>query len=684
MKSRSSCRPTQPRRITNHRVSQLRWETFVLPALVAAAPPAHAFLGGSQPPAWLQAQLSAPTPDHDPKATDVELYSEVVLTVQPNGAIKRLTRDVYRILRPDSARGFLRLDVDRQTKITALRGWSIPTEGKPYEVKEDQVVDSSLANVENGELMGDVRTKILHLPAAIPGSIVGYEVETDEKPYVLTDDWEFDETVPVREAHYTLQLPPGWGYKAAWLNHTPVTPLSDGKGQTQWLLKDLKAIRVEDQMPPWRGIAGQLVIALEPPDGRPHGFENWQELGAWYADLTRGRMDASPAIKQKVSELTAAQKTSLAKMQALASYVQNEVRYVAIELGIGGMQPHPAADVFAHSYGDCKDKATLLGSMLKEIGVDSYYFIVNTDRGTVTESTPANLRFNHAILVIKLPPDVDTTNLPATITHPKLGKILFFDPTDELVPFGRLSGGLQANAGILVAPEGGELIKPPLFPTAASGVQRTAKLSLDEKGTLHGDIHEVWIGDMAARQRRAAQLVHGETERIKPVESIASRSFSTYQILKANTINARINDRPFEWNYSLEVTGYAKSAGGLLLVRPRVLGTLSSGFLETPEPREYPIEFLGTERDTDDFEIAVPAGYTVDELPAPVNADYDFASYHSKAEQTPGGLRYTRTFEVKQVSVPVAQAEKLKELYRIIATDERNSAVLKPDDGSQH
>ena len=59
-------------------------------------------------------------------------------------------------------------------------------------------------------------------------------------------------------------------------------------------------------------------------------------------------------------------------MKALARFVQHDIRYVAIELGIGGFQPHPAAEVFAHHYGDCKDKATLLSSMLRQIGIESF------------------------------------------------------------------------------------------------------------------------------------------------------------------------------------------------------------------------------------------------------------------------------------------------------------------------
>jgi hypothetical protein len=104
----------------------------------------------------------------------------------------------------------------------------------------------------------------------------------------------------------------------------------------------------------------------------------------------------------------------------------------------------------------------------------------------------------------------------------------------------------------------------------------------------------------------------------------------------------------------------------------------ASGILETKEPRKYPVEFQGPQRDTDTFEIKIPAGYVVDDLPLPTDVDYSFGSYHSKIEAAGGTIRYTRTFEIKELSVPVSKADDLKKFYRIIASDERNTAVLKP------
>lgn len=88
--------------------------------------------------------------------------------------------------------------------------------------------------------------------------------------------------------------------------------------------------------------------------------------------------------------------------------------------------------------------------------------------------------------------------------------------------------------------------------------------------------------------------------------------------------------------------------------------------------------FEGPKKDQDTFEITIPAGYEVDDLPPPVDVDYGFASYHSKTEASGGILKYSRTMEIKELSVPLNKMDDLKKFYRIVASDERNTAVLKP------
>ena len=676
MNNKSSCNPERHPPATERRARSQR--IAILFAVVAF--PAALRLDAADAPGWMHALVNTPLPAHDDKTEAVVLYSEEVLYVQANGKMKGVVRRAYKILRPDG-RGYgkVHLNFDSETRITSLHAWCIPAQGKDYEVKEKDAIETGYLDVEGGELISDVRTKVLQIPAAEPGNIVGYEFEHEDRPYILQDEWFFQQTIPVAEARYTLQLPAGWEFKSVWLNHPEVQATPSGNNQWQWRVNEIPPLKREAEMPPWRGVAGLMIVSLVPPGGANRGFLSWSEMGAWYNGLTQGRRDASPEIKQKVASLTASASTPVVKMRALAEFMQKGIRYVAVELGIGGLQPHPAAEVFNHRFGDCKDKATLLSSMLKESGIDSYYVVIHTRRGGVTAATPPHVGgFNHAILAVRLPEGASDSSLVATMTHPKLGKILFFDPTDELTPFGQLNGALQANYGLLVTPDGGELVELPKLPPAMNGIQRTGKLSLSSTGTVSGEVRETRVGDRAWSQRWALRTVTEDADRIKPIETLLSRSLGTFQITKASVGNLQTAELPLVYNYSVVAPNYAKTAGDLLLVRPRVVGNKSSDVLETKEPRKYPVEFDGPSRDTDTFEITLPAGYEVDDLPPPVNADYSFASYHSKTEVSGNTLKYTRTFEVKELSVPVSKVDDLKKLYRIIAGDERNTAVLKP------
>jgi hypothetical protein len=194
---------------------------------------------------------------------------------------------------------------------------------------------------------------------------------------------------------------------------------------------------------------------------------------------------------------------------------------------------------------------------------------------------------------------------------------------------------------------------------------------------LKGEVEETRLGDRAAYERWRLREVTKENEQIQPIEDVLSGSLSSFRVTRATILNRTQTELAFGFQYAFEADNYAKSAGNLLLVRPRVLGTKAQNIMETKEARRFPVEFESPLRDVDSFEIALPDGYEVDELPPPVDSEYAFASYHSKTEVKGGVIHYSRTFEVKELSVPVSKSEELKKFYRIIATDERNTVVLK-------
>lgn len=629
-------------------------------------------------PDWLRAAALQKIGDYDKDTVAVILLDDCQTTVKDNGDIETRYRRAIKLLRPQARDeyGAVRVDFDNQTKITYLKAWTITPDNHELEVKEKDAAEIGLSTFE---VFSDKRAKILTFPEANPGSVVGYEYVQKHRPFVFEDDWSFQNVVPVLDARFTLQLPTGWEFSTFWINHPEQKAQELSPNVNAWEVKDIPAVEIEPEMPPWEAIGGRLGLKYFPRDPamRAKTSGSWADLGLWYDGLSRGSLAPSPDIRKKTAELTANVQDPVAKIRALAEYSQRQIRYAAIEIGIGGFQPHPAADVFAHQYGDCKDKATLLASMLNEIGVQSYYVMIDTDRGVVRPEYPS-LDFDHVILAIRLDDKIPTNSLYATINDPKLGTLLIFDPTNPYVPLGYLPSYLQNTYAMLVTPQGGVLIKTPLLPPATNRLLRTAKLDLGPQGNLTGDVQELRWGGPAALERE--QLLEAPpAKRSQVLENFIGNFFNGFVLTNATVGNLEKYDESLVLDYKFVAQKYAKSAGDLLIVRPRVIGSKGAVIYDGKDgkPRKYPIEFAESTRQDDVFDITLPAGYVVDELPQPVQAQCDYASYKSEIKVDGNTLHYKRTYEVKDIYVPTEKLPEVRDFFRQVAADERSSAILR-------
>jgi hypothetical protein len=626
-------------------------------------------------PEWLRAAAHQTLPEYPKETIAVVLLDEQQTTVKDNGDIETRHRRAYKLLRPEARDkyGYAAVSFDNQTKLTFFKAWTITSDGKEMELKEKDAVEFSLSSFE---VFSDQRAKGIKFSAADPGSIVGYEYVQKHRPFVFEDDWQFQDEIPTRRARFSLQLPPGWEFSEYWANFPKQQPQSSANNFYVWEVENVPAVEVEPEMPPFLTIASRMDIKYFPrnPALRAKTTGSWNDIGVWYANLTSASRAPSPALQQKVTELTAGISDPLKKMQLLAAYVQQQIRYVAIEVGIGGLQPHPATDVFKHQYGDCKDKVTLLGAMLNQIGVDSYYVMIDTHRGIVNPDFPS-LRGNHMIIAIRLPKEVTANTLYATVDDPQLGRLLFFDPTDEFVPLGYLPPELQQNYGLVITLDSGKLFLLPMLPPTTNRLLRTATLTLGPTGNLGGEVNELRWGAPAGDSR--AQFVGSSpSDREKVVEKFLGTFLNNFTLTNATVGNLEKYDENFILHYQFVVEGYAKTAGNLLILRPRVVGEKGSNIL-AGKSRKYPIEFGGTTLQSDVFDITLPAGYVVDELPQPVDAKCDYASYKSNVEVKDNVLHYKRTYEIKGVVVPTEKLPEVRDFFHQVAAAEKSSAVLR-------
>ena len=622
-------------------------------------------------PDWVRSATDTSLPKYDPDTNAVVLLDEITYAVTGPDDYAEHYRRVVRILRPDGRHeADFSVHFHQKEKVISLHAWSIDKSGHEYELKEKDFTERGLFDFE---LYNDIRLRTATAPASDPGTVVAFEYEVRRHPWLNHFTWGFQESIPVHESHVTLKLPQGWEYRASWAGISPVTPVQKAGNEAEWTLHDLPAIEHEEMSPSRWALSARLGLAYLDPGGSAKNTGSWEAVGKWYDQLTMGRRDATGELSETARQITSGKADFDGKVRALASFLQSDIRYVAIEIGVGGYLPHPAQDTFRARYGDCKDKATLLSSMLHVVGIESDYLIISTFRGTVHPDVPSPV-FNHMILAIELPSQTSTDLYRSVVTSKSSKRYLIFDPTDPYTPLGELRGDLQDSYALLVADGHGELIHTPLLAPDTNLLVRTGHFKLSADGALAGEIVEDRSGDHAWQERFA--LIHAnQQERAQRIERRLSRSLKGFTLEKTDIQQLDQIQQKLVISLVFSEPGYGQVRGPLMLVRPRVLGEKS--FALERKTRQYPFQFERTSREMDTFEIELPKEYAVEDVPDPVKVDAGFASYQSKVEVDGSKVRYSREFVRRDVLIGPEHTEELRKFLGTIGADEAGVVVLK-------
>ena len=648
-------------------------------ALLLAFAPVRA--GAADIPEWLAAAALLKVADHSPETEAVYVLDERDVKVGRDGTILASCRMALRVLRPGGIDQARRLVVASgfDTRILSMKGWGVTEGRKTAKVTVKDVIETGLAP---DTLYTDISIKILNVPGVEVGSLIGFEWEEERKPPSLEDIHTFQGPYPVERSRYSVALPAGWSADAYWVNWPPAearTGTAPGAAKSMtWELAAIPGIEEEPLMPAMRALAGRLVVRFKAAQQDGRCFSGWSDIGAWYEALSKACRTPGPGVAEKARALAEGAPDTFSRLRAMAEFAQKKVRYVAIEIGIGGFKPHAAGSVLANLYGDCKDKATLLAALLQASGVDSYYLIVNTEKGCVDPGSPPSLySFNHVILAIRLPDDVPDADLPAVVRHPRLGRLLVFDPTSPYTPLGRLPFYLQGNTALLVAEGSGELLPLPLPAPESNLLERRGRFVLDAAGTLQGEIEETRRGTLADAGR-SALLNSTDFERRRYFETFLANFFAGFAIQSDEAVGLHDNARDLTLRYRFSVPGFAKTAGGITIVRPRVVGDKREKLeANNAGPRRYAIDFGGVSEQRDEFTIELAEGLGVEGLPPAADIDVGFAVYKSRTEQRDRTLVYQREYRMLQPVLPAARYDEAVRFFRAMDADQRQSVLLK-------
>ena len=648
--------------------------------LIAAVPLAAvpAFASKDAVPDWVRAAMAQPQKPYSPETSAVVLLDDTTLTVGSDGKAVEHHRHVVKILRPKGREDAI-VDVpyDKDSKILSLHVWSVGPDGHEYAMKDNEIEDIGYPGGDG--LYVDDRQKVARAPGRDPGGVVAYEVEQRDAPYIRESTWVFQDDIPHLSQSFTLELPPNYTYQTTWAHHEQAKAVDLEHQRFRWELDQTPAIDFErvPMHPSTLALAGRMTVHYGPAAGSPSATSaplgSWQEIGVWFDTLAHDRIVATPDIAAKSAELTAGKSDFYDKAEAIGEFVQQQVRYFVIEMGIGGFQPHPAADIFRNRYGDCKDKATLLSAMLSSVGIHSALMMVDHRRGVVDPAAPS-LMGDHMIGAIEIPRGYESPKLRSVITTKSGRRYLIFDPTWEKTAFGQLEYNLQGGYGLLLEGKDTEIEQLPVLNPELNKVQRSANLQMQPDGSLKGTVVEKRFGDLSENDRELYSM--GDVKQQKTfLDHALSEDFVSFSVSEFKVENVKALNKDLTTSFNLSAEKYGRPMGSLLMVRPRVLG--SEGLPIDRKARQVPIDLRQTMVAKDDFTIELPPGYAIDEMPEDVRLDLDFASYESSSKLDGNALHYTRTYTVRQVSLPASRYADVQKLAATIGADEQNHAVLK-------
>jgi hypothetical protein len=638
--------------------------------------PAVVRASGDDVPAWLQQAATVSTPTYEKDVPAVVLQREQHVSVNEDGRITTVTTFAIRILvREGRSFAYAREYYERDAgKVREIKAWLIRPTGPVKKYGKDEVIDA----VENpDDIYNESRVKLIDASKdADTGSVFGYQTTTEEKSIFSQDIWSFQNRLPTLVSRYTLTLPHGWRAQSVTFNHSNIEPVVSGTSY-MWELLNLSPIDPEPSSPRVSSLAPRIAITYFPPgDTQPTSFRpfaTWIEVSEWLTNLHDPQATPNEALTQKTLQLASQAKTELDKIRVIGQYVQS-IKYIAIAIGVsrgGGMRPRPATEVFAKSYGDCKDKANLMRVMLKIVGINSFpVAIYSGDPEYVRETWASPHQFNHCIIAVKIS---NETQAATVIAHPKLGRLLIFDATDDDTPVGDLPSHEQGSLALIIAGADGSLTRMPVTPPETNFLDRKVDARLDSDGSLTAKVHETAGGGWAVGFRSEFRHLSA-LDYQKAIEGWVNRGAHAAKVGKAEAKDDSVMGR-FDLEVHFTAPAYAQSMQDRLLVfKPAIVSRRDSVSL-TEAKRKLPI-VLNPAAYSEIVSVKLPIGFDVDEMPDALRLETAFGSYATSYEIKDGQLVFTRRLVQRATTIPVEQYASVRSFFEKIRAAEQAPVVL--------
>lgn len=594
------------------------------------------------------------------KPSAIVLLNQIEYTVHTDLTYRVKERNLIKILNK-GGHGFSEVRIFYNSAYETLSVESAKTikaNGEIDELKSESILD---VKAVESLMYTESRYKQFSMPSIEDGCVIDYTtVKTGKNLHLSKDFWNtfiIEKAIPQNEIRIIFSIPKTSKITYKFSKENPVLKISKDESEDKYsktysfVIKDIPPLVPEPNSPSVQELATRLIVTSIP---------SWDAVWKWYKTLSDSARDSDDKLKSLVAEIVKDKNSDDEKAKAIYDWVSKNIRYVGLELGKHGYQPHKATSIFENKYGDCKDKATLLLSMLDAAGVKggSIVLIPTNIMAQVDTTMPTLDQFNHAIATININ-----------------GVRYWLDATGGETAFGDIPVSDQGRTVFVIGDDKGEFITIPVQPPEKNLVDSDSKLVLAQNGTITGNDKIKYTGAFAETFRHIYKYESSLAQK-QALENVLNKfipaaKLENYNITGFDTLAEVII---YERQYSAKE--YASVADDLLIIGVPLQKIGLQENVSTAS-RIHPLILGQTMIRKGNIELKIPDGYSVRNFPREVILKNKFGEYQEKYEVEGNDiLRCNNMFRLEKTQIEPSEYQEFKAFIDEIAKIQRRLVVF--------
>jgi len=533
------------------------------------------------------------------------------------------------------------------------------------QIKKVKQKDFNDYSASGGSLFDDSRAiHYDYTPVSYPYTIhYSYEIETSNTAFIPCWIYLGRFKRSIQKSSYKITYPSDIKLNISKNNfegYEDKLEIQESQNNFEIVVNDVKGIEYESLAPSILNVVPRIKFALNKfnLEGVDGVADNWDEYGKWfYHRLIKETLDLPEATKQKMKELTANVNSDLEKAKLIYDYVQNKVRYISVQIGVGGFKPMLASEVDELGYGDCKALTNYTAALLDAVNINSHHVLVYANRRRDLDSKIASQEGNHMILYL-----------------PLNDQEIWLECTSQELAFGEL-GDFTDNRDVLVLfPEGGKIMHTKKYLPEQSIQRTTGNYIIDSNNSIKANVKIVSTGIQYDQHLSWYQGLNP-----KDLELEVKDYFSNINNIEFSKIEMKNNKD--ENKYEEEIIFSAKDYGtmnGIQLIIPLNAFNKSTYTPKRVRNRKLPFEISRGYIDIDEIEIELPEKYSIEFLPENVKLNSKFGEYEVEISKIAENVySYKRKLLIKDGKYSNEEYDNYRKFRRNIKKIDNSKIILK-------